>query len=109
MSGPRHDPFGRSRLPDDLEERARADIAQAEREEREAFARRAAWLHEVRVELLGGRPASPAARVFVGGGLDQVIEENGDLLEVLRLRPSRGKKNTARRVLGERGKSGFHW
>lgn len=100
MSDMPADPFGRSRLPADLQARADIDQAAQERTEREEFAQRARWVQEVAAELLGGSPASRAARLFVGHGLDRTVAESGDLLSVLRLRPRRGSKRTARRVLG---------
>lgn len=99
MSGMPPDPFGRSRLPADLQARADAEKAAEERAERAEFEQRARWLNEVANELMGGRPASPAARLFVGHGLDRSIAESGDLLSILRLRPRRGSKRTARSLL----------
>ena len=76
--------------------------AQHEQRDREDFARRAAWLLAVARDLSGGPPASQAARLFVAAGLAAALDEGADVLAVLKLRPPRGSRQTARKVLRER-------
>lgn len=104
--------FGGGRLPPSLEQqRDREEAAHAEQQrqleatEAERL-ERARWVAEVAAELLGGPPAGLEARLFVGSALEQRVRGTIDDVEkALRLRPRRGSKVTAARLLSDAASS----
>lgn len=104
--------FGGGQLPPDLQlEHDRQRAAQAEQQQQleaneAARLQRARWVAEVSAELLGGPPAGFEARLFVGSALEQRVRGNVDDVEkALRLRPRRGSKVTAARLLSDAASS----